>query len=354
MQRMEVSSSDSIIFADSSNISNTQLSRTTGSGENAPSPMSQESSETSESEATGSSVSLHASPDQIDLEVKSRLTSDFEILQYLGGGGFGCVYKVKEKLVDIDYAMKIVAGTDKALREVKVLSDIQHENIVRYYNCWMEDSTMQPESIKKKLKRITCGQCLFIKMELCDSETLEDWINEKNGEELLPSQRGAKSLPIAKQIVSGVEYVHKNNHIHRDLKPSNILFGEDGKVKIGDFGLATIDRSEILNDRTQGPGTKTYMAPEQKGKQYDRKVDMFALGLIFFELLWKISTRHERVEIWEDVKNKKLPGEFPRQFPFECLIIKSLLSENPKDRPEASELKAQLERLDQHLDQHSV
>uniref|UniRef100_A0A3B3W0P5 Eukaryotic translation initiation factor 2-alpha kinase 2 n=1 Tax=Poecilia latipinna TaxID=48699 RepID=A0A3B3W0P5_9TELE len=211
---MHMTPSDSIIFADSSNPSNAQVS-----------------------------------------VVCSLFTSEFEILKYLGGGGFGRVFMVKEKLLDLDYAVKIVPGTEKALREVTVLSELQHKNIVRYYNCWMEDS-----------KVVICGQYLFIKMELCKSATLKQWIGERNQEDLPHSQRGADSLPIALQTVSGVEYIHSNNFIHRDLKPPNIMFGKNGKVKIGDFGLVTIDRSEILIDRTVGPGTEIYMAPEQVSK----------------------------------------------------------------------------------------
>ncbi|MEQ2250162.1 hypothetical protein ILYODFUR_036966, partial [Ilyodon furcidens] len=184
--------------------------------------------------------------------VQPRFKLDFKILDDLGCGGFGRVYMVKEKLIDKDYAVKIVPGTEKALQEVMVLSDLQHENIVRYYNCWMEDSN---DFISRHK--------LFIKLELCGSATLRQWIDEMNEKELQHSQRGAESLPIAQQIVNGVEYIHSNNLIHRDLKPANIMFGKDGKVKIGDFGLVTIDKSENLMDRTEGPGTKTYMAPEQ-------------------------------------------------------------------------------------------
>ncbi|XP_043991704.1 interferon-induced, double-stranded RNA-activated protein kinase-like isoform X2 [Gambusia affinis] len=361
---METSSSDSIIFADSSNPSNVQMSRETGSEENAPSPLSQDSAEPSRGEMTGSSDPADSS-DQNDVEnqkitnpsnpsVQSSFTSDFEILEYLGGGGFGCVFMVKKKLLGLDYAVKIVPGTQKALREVTVLSDLQHENIVRYYNCWMEESKVQQEKVQKKLKDVPCEKYLFIELELCNSATLRKWIDEKNKEELPHSQRGADSLPVALQIVSGVEYIHSNNFIHRDLKPSNIMFGKNGKVKIGDFGLVTIDGSEILIDRTEGPGTRTYMAPEQWSKKYGYKVDMFALGLILFELLWKISTGHERAKIWENARNNKLPKEFSQAFPFECRIIKSLLSENPDDRPKARQVKEQLEEANQHLDQHSV
>ncbi|XP_035981920.1 interferon-induced, double-stranded RNA-activated protein kinase isoform X2 [Fundulus heteroclitus] len=303
---------DSIIFIDSSKPSNSKIDRPAGSGENASSLMSQESTEPSQSKATGSSDrtegSSQPSTNQIDVEehkcanasspsLQSRFTSEFEILKPLGEGGFGCVYMVKEKLLGKDYSVKIVPRAEKALREVMVLSELQHDNIVRYYNCWVEDSKVQQERIQKKLKDERSEEYLFIKMELCNSATLRQWINEMNEKDLQHSQRGAESLPIAQQIVSGVEYIHSNNHIHRDLKPSNIMFGKDGKVKIGDFGLVTTDRSEEWTDRTQATGTLSYMAPEQKTKRYDCKVDIFSLGLIFIELLWKISSNHERSKI---------------------------------------------------------
>uniref|UniRef100_A0A3B5R1D7 non-specific serine/threonine protein kinase n=1 Tax=Xiphophorus maculatus TaxID=8083 RepID=A0A3B5R1D7_XIPMA len=303
---------------------------------------------------TSQSPEVSSDTSALSIQFGCVFASDFEILEYLGGGGFGRVFMVTEKLAALGTKTET-----KALREVMALSDLQHENIVRYYNCWMEDLKVQPTGRKITFclflpASVTCGQCLFIKMELCKPATLKQWIGERNEEELSHPQRGADSLPIALQIVNGVEYIHSNNFIHRDLKPPNIMFGKNGKVKIGDFGLVTIDRSEILIDRTEGPGTKIYMAPEQESNRYDRKVDMFSLGLIFFELLWKMSTGHERATIWKNARKGKLPKEFSQAFPFEYRIIKSLLSENPNDRPEASQVKEQLEETNQHLDQHSV
>ncbi|XP_015248718.1 PREDICTED: interferon-induced, double-stranded RNA-activated protein kinase-like [Cyprinodon variegatus] len=329
LQSMQMTSSQSIIFTDSSN------------------PFSAQNDEENHIIGNASTPS-----------VESRFTSDFEFISVLGKGGYGAVFKVKEKLLDMDYAVKIVSASDseKALREVKTLSDLQHENIVRYYHCWIEDSKVQQEFLKKKLKRIQCKQYLFIKMELCNS-TLKQWIKVMNENEVQYSQRGADSLPIAKQIVTGVAYIHNNNLIHRDLKPDNIMFGKDGKVKIGDFGLITIDQSEELMERTKDIGTETYMAPEQNTSRYDRKVDMFALGLIFFELLWKMSLGHERSVLLRNAKKKSLPEDFSQTFPFECKIIKSLLCEDPNERLEASQVTDKLEELGQphpYLENHSV
>ncbi|KAM6997312.1 interferon-induced, double-stranded RNA-activated protein kinase-like [Tautogolabrus adspersus] len=236
-------------------------------------------------------------------------------------------------------------ATQKSLREVRTLSKLLHPNVVRYYTCWIEDSGYQWEALVGRFSTFLSAKnskFLYIQLELCDTKTLKDWIEEKNAESLTDFKRGEQSLNIAVQIFSGVEYIHSMNHIHRDLKPANILFGLDGKVKIGDFGLVT--RDDTLN-KTVNRGTPNYMAPEQKiGRNYDKKVDIFALGLVFVELLWKLPTGHERAVVFEEAKRQKLPTEFVRRFLQEAKIIKSMLSEKPEERPEASAVRAELEQ----------
>ncbi|XP_074502690.1 eukaryotic translation initiation factor 2-alpha kinase 3-like [Sebastes fasciatus] len=192
---------------------------------------------------------------------------------------------------------------------------------------------------------------LYIQMELC-GKTLRVWIDEKNAQNLMKSLRDSKrrdeSLIIAQQIVSAVEYIHSKKFIHRDLKPANILFGQDGEWKIGDFGLVTEenddDDDKNLVERTVYKGTPSYMAPEQKSKRnYDRKIDIFPLGLIYFELLHPISTGHEREAVWGDVRAQTFPEGFQRNLPQEYIIIRSMLCEKPEERPEASKLKTDLE-----------
>uniref|UniRef100_A0A8D3AE07 non-specific serine/threonine protein kinase n=1 Tax=Scophthalmus maximus TaxID=52904 RepID=A0A8D3AE07_SCOMX len=294
--------------------------------------------------------------------VLSRFTSDFDLIVPLGKGAFGHVFKAKEKLLDKYCAVKIVRCKEihKALREVKALSDLQHCNIVRYYTCWMEDSGYQRDSTAdgSSASQSTRGSSvnyLYIQMELCDTRTLRVWIDEKNTADVKTSLRDSKrreeSLTIAEQIVSGVDYIHSKRLIHRDLKPANIMFGDEGKVKIGDFGLVTAendDDAENLIERTVYKGTPCYMAPEQKsGIVYDRKVDIFALGLICFELLWNLS--EERKEIWDDARKKQLPQRFSHIFHQENQIIKSMLCLKPEDRPEASKLKKDFEEFTQTL-----
>ncbi|KAA8583991.1 hypothetical protein FQN60_015199 [Etheostoma spectabile] len=298
-----------------------------------------------------------------ETSMQSRFTSEFEPMECLGSGGFGVVYKARHKLLEKDFAVKIVFCEEKALREVKTLSDLLHHNIVRYYTVWPEDSGYRWDSsagssagsysYSQSSIDNSSAKYLYIQMELCNTKTLKDWIDEKNNQSPQDTKRREESLSIAQQIVSGVEYIHSRKHIHRDLKPANILFGLDGEVKIGDFGLVTKD-DDALMDRTENKGTPSYMAPEQRRKHYDRKVDIFALGLIYLELLWKVSTGHERRVVLDDARCQKLPNDFSKTFPQENHIIKLMLRENPEGRPDASQLKADLEKWAQTFSTKNV
>ncbi|XP_032397468.1 interferon-induced, double-stranded RNA-activated protein kinase isoform X2 [Etheostoma spectabile] len=300
---------------------------------------------------------------QNETSMQSRFTSEFEPMECLGSGGFGVVYKARHKLLEKDFAVKIVFCEEKALREVKTLSDLLHHNIVRYYTVWPEDSGYRWDSsagssagsysYSQSSIDNSSAKYLYIQMELCNTKTLKDWIDEKNNQSPQDTKRREESLSIAQQIVSGVEYIHSRKHIHRDLKPANILFGLDGEVKIGDFGLVTKD-DDALMDRTENKGTPSYMAPEQRRKHYDRKVDIFALGLIYLELLWKVSTGHERRVVLDDARCQKLPNDFSKTFPQENHIIKLMLRENPEGRPDASQLKADLEKWAQTFSTKNV
>ncbi|XP_077352031.1 interferon-induced, double-stranded RNA-activated protein kinase [Festucalex cinctus] len=271
----------------------------------------------------------------------SRFEEDFDCIEYISKGAFGCVFKAKHKIEEKNYAVKVVGCKEKSLREILALSDLQHSNIVRYYTCWMEDTARKCGFFAKSIAN-SSTRFLYIQMELCDTKTLRNWIDEMNTQNVTSSERSERSFEIVQQIVSGVECIHAKMLIHRDLKPDNILFGLDKTVKIGDFGLVTVDTDS--EDRSVYKGTPFYMAPEQKQKiAYDRKVDIFALGLIYFELLWCMITRCERDKLWDDVRNQKLPPEFSSNFPTEVKMITSMLCLRPEDRPEASQIQTDLE-----------
>ncbi|KAK7074813.1 hypothetical protein SK128_001823 [Halocaridina rubra] len=185
---------------------------------------------------------------------------------------------------------------------------------------------------------------LYIQMELCQKESLKDWLL-KNCE----SRDGKVVLKMFNDIVKAVEYVHDNQLMHRDLKPSNIFFSLDGNIKIGDFGLVThitdyeqelrtpinCGKSEVVqHGHTLRVGTQLYMSPEQINNQvYDYKVDIYSLGLIFFEMLVPFTTGMERHTVMSSLREGRFPIGFKDKFIDEVKLLELMLSTNPAGRP---------------------
>ena len=219
---------------------------------------------------------------------------------------------------------------------------------------------------------------LYIVMQLCQQESLKDWLKRRPscGADL-PRQR--RPLRLFHDICRGVEYVHAQGLIHRDLKPGNIFSADDGRVKIGDFGLVTEGGRQEAEDEdssssptstplrhsssltrgqhTDQVGTELYMSPEQLARRsYDRKVDVYSLGLILFELLvpfgtqvrqnvrlWYIISKQqslllqmERLKILSDLRNLRFPDDFTSREEFD--LVRSMLLHKPSERPEAAEV----------------
>ena len=185
-------------------------------------------------------------------------------------------------------------------------------------------------------------------MELCSDQTLKEW--------LLDTPDRSSFLAIFSQIVDAVAYIHSHNHIHRDLKPSNILFSTDGRVKVADFGLATAMTHVIASDSgiglaaaeayegpslTRNLGTRLYMSPElETDSHYDYKVDIFALGVILFEMLTVFGTGSERVErVLELRRSRSVPACVDYSFPKYKVILLQMIALNPADRPTAAEVR---------------
>lgn len=282
---------------------------------------------------------------------KSRFLEDFDSINPIGRGGFGRVFKARRKLEDKYYAVKIVKSTEKARREVGALADFNNPNIVRYFSSWEEDAAYKHES-SESFSDSGSGpgtKFLYIHMEFCEGDTLRAWIEGRNSQSKRFPERRTEAAQICRQVLKAVEYIHFKELIHRDLKPPNIMFSSEGRVKVGDFGLVTAaenENEEQLLERTKRTGTRTYMSPEQMTTtKYGRKVDIYALGLIYFELIWNLVTYHERKKIWDDVRNRIFPQQFTERFNFEHKLMERMLSPSPEDRPDATEL---IQDLDQH------
>uniref|UniRef100_A0A674N1L4 Eukaryotic translation initiation factor 2-alpha kinase 1 n=1 Tax=Takifugu rubripes TaxID=31033 RepID=A0A674N1L4_TAKRU len=291
----------------------------------------------------------------------SRYISEFEEICRLGKGSYGKVFKVMNKLDGQYYAVKKilikkVSKDDcmKVLREVKVLSSLQHVNVVGYHTAWLEH--VQPAA-SEYLAAVHFHLMFYIQMQLCE-RSLKDWIFERN---MKPKEELTSNCPyecvdadqtfkLLKQIVEGVEYIHSRGIMHRDLKPRNIfLHGQDCYVRIGDFGLAC---SDIIMDsrknttssgsesaHTTGVGTFVYAAPEQlKGSHYDSKSDMYSIGVLALELFQPFGTEMERACTLESLRKGEIPDSFSQRWPVLTKYIKKLTNPDPSVRPTADQL----------------
>uniref|UniRef100_A0A8D8ZJP0 non-specific serine/threonine protein kinase n=1 Tax=Cacopsylla melanoneura TaxID=428564 RepID=A0A8D8ZJP0_9HEMI len=202
---------------------------------------------------------------------------------------------------------------------------------------------------------------LYIQMQLCRKDSLREWLADN-----VSHRDRTEIINIFEQIVQAVEYVHMQGLIHRDLKPSNIFFSQEGQIKVGDFGLVTAMMSEgdtspviisksgsdYVDERhTAKVGTQLYMSPEQMaGKSYNYKVDIYSLGMIFFELLIPFSTQMERWKKLSDLRNNIYPPQFQSNFPKEYELLQVMLAKSPEKRATTYGIRARPPLADLHTD----
>ena len=189
--------------------------------------------------------------------------------------------------------------------------------------------------------------CLFIQMQLCRKDTLKDWLSSN-----VANRSRKEAMHFFEQVLDAVQYIHSSGMIHRDLKPTNIFFSLDGSVKVGDFGLVACNTTEVMHGsyvalkslqedyrHTGNIGSHFYMSPEQMNAlKYNEKVDIFALGVIFFELHHPFRTEMERAKVLEDLKKCKFPQGFRDDAPTLIEFTEWLMAKNPAKRPSAKEI----------------
>ena len=216
----------------------------------------------------------------------------FIVQQRLGNGAFGVVYKVKDEAYSTVYALKDVLCKDKAqiegaIREVKTMQKLSHENVI---------SVLGADHLKDAQ-----GLHMLILSEYCAGGNLNERLNQKSTDEM--------NLKWMRQIAAGLAYLHSQNVVHRDLKPENVLLTAKPKedVKLADFGLARefVALTSIAARRDDGSwlrgyaqfymdsvvGTPHWMAPEVFNGRYTDKADVFSLGILFFAILERDSLK---------------------------------------------------------------
>src|SRR5260370_13426445 len=204
----------------------------------------------------------------LDQAVLSKISERYEILLEVGCGGMGIVYKARDRLTGDFVALKILkpdaagqATSERFKNELRLARKVTHKNVCRIHEFNVVEDVA------------------YISMEFVEGETLREVLARFGG---LPLQ---KAIQIVQQICDGLREAHNQGITHRDLKPENIMIDRAGNAKIMDFGIARSVDTGI----TQGTvviGTPAYMAPEQaEGKSIDARTDIYAIGLLLYELL---------------------------------------------------------------------
>ena len=198
----------------------------------------------------------------------TRKIGKYEIAEQIGVGGFGAVFRARDPFIKRTVAVKTCSLNDEEIRsrffrEAELAGNLHHRHITTIYDFGVEDGIP------------------YIVQEFLTGEDLDKVV--KRGDDL-PI---ARKLEILMAIAEGLDYAHRNSIIHRDIKPSNIRILEDGSVKIMDFGIAKSLLSESSLTQTGITlGTSAYLAPEQiRGEPLDQRTDIFALGVLAYELL---------------------------------------------------------------------
>ncbi len=218
--------------------------------------------------------------------------SRYRVLEEIGRGGMGVVYKAQDTKLERTVALKVLnpeavedeQNLKRFVREAKTASSLNHPNITTIYEF------DEVEGIH------------FISMEYISGETLSEML--KKGPLLIKD-----TLNFACQIGDGLSNAHRNNVIHRDIKPGNIKVNDEGIVKIMDFGIAKIMDRHTIN-RTKGTlGTLAYMSPEQASQgEIDHRSDIFSFGIVLYEMV---------------------TGKIPFTGEYELAILYSIINETP-------------------------
>ena len=211
------------------------------------------------------------------LQIGIVLGSRYEILELLGEGGMGAVYKAADREVDRIVALKVIrpemASNSEILarfkQELLLSSQVTHRNVIRIYDLG------EAQGVK------------FITMEYLEGKNLHQILKQ-------PDKLGiAESVDIMEQVASGLAAAHREGIIHRDLKPANIMRDNSGRVVVMDFGLARTFQGDGMTNTGAMLGTLDYMSPEQaQGMDVKASSDIFTVGLILYELLSGVAPFH--------------------------------------------------------------
>ncbi|MFX0197359.1 MAG: protein kinase [Candidatus Hodarchaeota archaeon] len=276
----------------------------------------------------------------VELTTGSVFAGRYQIVEELGEGGMGKVYKVIDKQLNEEVALKLVkpeiASDKKTIKrfrnELKLSRKISHRNVGRMYEL-MEDKGS-----------------LFITMEYVPGQDLKGLIRQTGRLAI------GTTISIAKQVCEGLAEAHRLGVIHRDLKSHNIMIDKRGNARIMDFGIARSLSGKSITRAGAMIGTPEYMSPEQtEAEELDQRSDIYSLGVILYEMVTgrlpfegdtplSVAMKHKG-EIPKDPKklNPQIPGDLSR------LILKCLEKDRENRYQDAEELRLELTNIEMSI-----
>ena len=264
----------------------------------------------------------------------------YEIIEELGRGGMGKVYRVEDKKINGEIALKLIKpeiGSDRQTierfsNELKMTRMISHRNVCRMFDLGEDKGSY------------------FITMEYVHGEDLKSFIHRVGQ---LPI---GKAMSIGKQVCEGLAEAHRLGVVHRDLKPSNIMIDKDGNARIMDFGIARSLQAKGITGAGVIIGTPEYMSPEQaESKDVDKRSDIYSVGVILYEMLTGRVPFEGETPLGVIMKHKgetpKDPKEFNAQVPQDLsrLIMRCLEKDKANRYKSADALHSELEKIEKGI-----
>ena len=276
-----------------------------------------------------------------ELAAGTDFAGRYQVIEDLGKGGMGHVYKVLDKEINEVVALKILKQgiledekvVERFHNELKLARRISHKNVCGLYHLSKDEN-----------------ETYYITMEYVPGEDLKNLIRR------IGQLTIGKAVLIAEQICDGLTEAHRLGIIHRDLKPQNIMIDREGHVRILDFGIARSSSSKGLTDSQVLVGTPDYMSPEQiEGKDVDQRVDIYALGLILYEMLTGHLPFEGHSALAVALKHKSQTPPSPKKFNPHVpdslcqAVLKCLEKKREKRFPDVAALRDELGRIEKAL-----
>ncbi len=285
-------------------------------------------------------VTMTAETPTEELTRGSVIADRYEIIEELGKGGMGKVFRVEDKKIKEEVALKLIkpeiAADKKTIErfsnELKFARKIAHRNVCKMYDLGEEEGTY------------------YITMEYVPGEDLKSFIRRSR------QLNVGTAISLAKQVSEGLSEAHRLGVVHRDLKPQNVMIDKEGNARIMDFGVARSVEGKGITGAGVMIGTPEYMSPEQvEGKEADQRSDIYSLGIMLYEMLTGRVPFEGDTAFAIGVKQKSESPQDPRELNSQIsddlskVILRCLEKEKEKRYQSAGEIRSELSRIEQGI-----